>query len=349
MDEVPLRYGNKQILILFPGAPPTAHIPHSRHIPAVWKYEQTKSLLLRAADLVDAKEAERRAVLMINPGPKQAPFTLDTLLAAHQLIIPGEQALCHRHTPFAVRFLIEGDSGQYTTMTEYEGIVLIGAGYTAISGKKMFMKPGDLIITPSWNWHDHGNEGQTNVIWLDGLNIPLFKHIPVDFTEHYGKLERRSGWIPADIEVEEIYGVNTHESKIVSDDVASDMKFSWAKTQAKLDASGGSYATEEYLLPDGKPVSTTIGAFATRVGAGKSSRQIQETSGNIFQVHSGRGYTEVTSPDGEKYTLQWSKSDSFCIPSWYRFQIFAGSEDAYLFSFSDKPMQVTLGYWRCKE
>jgi gentisate 1,2-dioxygenase len=53
------------------------------------------------------------------------------------------------------------------------------------------MKPGDLIITPVWNWHDHGNEGQNNVIWLDGLNIPLFKHIPVDFTEHYGK------WCPA--------------------------------------------------------------------------------------------------------------------------------------------------------
>lgn len=93
------------------GAPPTAHIPHSNHTPAVWKYGETKGLLLRAADLVDAKAAERRAVLMINPGPKQAPFTLDTLLAAHQLIIPGEQALCHRHTPFAVRFLIEGDSG----------------------------------------------------------------------------------------------------------------------------------------------------------------------------------------------------------------------------------------------
>lgn len=54
----------------------------------------------------------------------------------------------------------------------------------------MFMKPGDLIITPVWNWHDHGNEGQTNVIWLDGLNIPLFKHIPVDFTEHYGTCNR---------------------------------------------------------------------------------------------------------------------------------------------------------------
>lgn len=93
------------------GGPPPSNEPHSRHIPAVWKYEDTKALLLKAADIVDAKEAERRAVLMINPGPKQPPFTLDAILSAHQLLLPGERAICHRHTPFAVRFLIEGDSG----------------------------------------------------------------------------------------------------------------------------------------------------------------------------------------------------------------------------------------------
>lgn len=93
------------------GGPPSAPEPHTKHIPAVWHYEDTKSLLIRAAELVDAKEAERRALLMINPGPRQSPFTCDTLLAAHQMILPGEQAICHRHTPFAVRFLVEGDKG----------------------------------------------------------------------------------------------------------------------------------------------------------------------------------------------------------------------------------------------
>ncbi|KAH7028761.1 gentisate 1,2-dioxygenase, partial [Microdochium trichocladiopsis] len=287
--------------------------PHSKHIPAVWKYDVTKSLLLRAAELVDAKEAERRAVLMINPGPRQPPLTLDTILAAHQLLIPGEQAVCHRHTPFAVRFLIEGDSG-----------------YTAISGKKMYMGPGDLIITPVWNWHDHGNEGTNNVIWLDGLNIPLFKHIPVDFTEHY---------------------VATHESRVVTDEEATDMKFPWAKTQARLDAAGGSYAESEYLLPGGKSVSTTIGAYATRVASGQVGPTVQETASRIYQIHAGAGRTELTSPDGkERYTLKWSKGDSFCVPSWYRYNIYADSgADAYLFSFSDKPMQVTLGFWGSKE
>jgi gentisate 1,2-dioxygenase len=128
------------------------------------------------------------------------------------------------------------------------------------------------------------------------------------------------------------------------------MKFPWEAMQARLDRPGGDYTSVEYQLPTGKPVSTTIGAYATRVAAGKSSKPIQETASNIFQVHAGAGYTEVVSPNGDQtYTLKWSKGDSFAIPSWYRFQTFAEGEDAYLFSFSDKPMQVTLGFWRSKE
>ncbi|RDW82757.1 hypothetical protein BP6252_03869 [Coleophoma cylindrospora] len=300
------------------GGPPTAPEPHTKHIPAVWRYEDTKSLLLRASEMVDAAEAERRAVLMINPGPRQSPFTLDTLLAAHQLILPGEQAICHRHTPFAVRFLIEGDQG-----------------YTAISGKKMYMVPGDLIITPMWNWHDHGNEGKANVIWLDGLNIPLFKPWPVDFTEHY----------------DEQFGKTTHESKKVPDEECAEMKFPWSVMQSRLDSISGDHASCEYTLPDGKAISTTIGAYAHRIAPGKATKPCQETSNYVFQVHGGSGYVEVSSSKGDQnYTLKWSRGDAFVVPSWYRFTIHAAEgEPVYLFSFSDKPMLQNLGFWRSKE
>ncbi|EXJ93757.1 hypothetical protein A1O1_02150 [Capronia coronata CBS 617.96] len=299
------------------GAPPTSPAPHTKHIPAVWRYADSKSLLLKAAEVVDPREAERRAVLFINPGPKSSPHTSDVLLAAHQLILPGEQALCHRHTPFAVRFLIEGEQG-----------------YTAISGKKMYMGPGDLIITPTWNWHDHGNEGTKNVIWLDGLNIPFYKHLPVDFTEHY----------------EEEFGSFTHESKPVPDSLCQEMKFPWSAMQAKLDGPGGTYAFAEYLLPDGKPVNTIIGAFAERIAAGAHGPARQETPSNVFQVHRGRGWTEVTGPKGESTRLDWGPKDCFVIPAWYRFQHFADAEETvYLFSFSDKSMHVNLGFYRSKE
>jgi len=85
--------------------------PRTQHIPAVWRYQDTRAHLLQAGELVPAEEAERRALIMINPGPQTPPHTLDTILSAHQLLLPGERALCHRHTPFAVRFLIEGHHG----------------------------------------------------------------------------------------------------------------------------------------------------------------------------------------------------------------------------------------------
>lgn len=128
------------------------------------------------------------------------------------------------------------------------------------------------------------------------------------------------------------------------------MKFPWSKTQARLDAPGGDYSSLEYLLPNGKSVSTTIGAYAHRIAAGKASPPVQETAGNIFQVHAGRGYTVVTSPAGETTRLGWGRGDSFTVPPWHRFQNFAEEgEDAYLFGFSDRPMQVNLGFWRAKE
>lgn len=93
-------------------APVSMATPSTKHIPAVWNYSDTKELLCAAGKLVDASESERRALIMVNPGPNKPPYSTDTLLGAHQLLLPGEQALCHRHTPFAVRFLIEGSKGE---------------------------------------------------------------------------------------------------------------------------------------------------------------------------------------------------------------------------------------------
>lgn len=137
----------------------------------------------------------------------------------------------------------------------------------------------------------------------------------------------------------------------MSDEEAADMKFSWAKMQARLDAIDGDHARHEYLLPSGESVSRTIGAYASRIAAGKASAPVQETAGNIFQVHAGSGYTRVTPPAGDKtYELRWGKGDAFVIPAWYRFQNYAeGNENVYLFNFSDKPLQVNLGFYRAKE
>jgi gentisate 1,2-dioxygenase len=47
------------------------------------------------------------------------------------------------------------------------------------------MEPGDLILTPSWAWHDHGNETKERVVWMDGLDIPLIQSVEAMFFQFY--------------------------------------------------------------------------------------------------------------------------------------------------------------------
>ena len=127
--------------------------------------------------------------------------------------MPNETAKAHRHTAFAMRFIIEGEGG-----------------FTAVHGKRIKMQRGDVILTPTWNWHDHGKDGSGPMIWLDGLDLPNFTHFPVHFVEHYD-----SPRYPA-------VDVDTSASPIV---------FPWSRMKKALDEAEGEYATRPYLHEDG--------------------------------------------------------------------------------------------------
>src|SRR3954451_10318653 len=96
---------------------------------------------MQAGKVITAKEAVRRVLVLENPGmPGQSRIT-GSLFAGLQLILPGEVAPAHRHSQSALRFIVEGQGA-----------------YTAVEGERTLLQPGDFIITPSWTWHDHGNE-----------------------------------------------------------------------------------------------------------------------------------------------------------------------------------------------
>lgn len=68
----------------------------------------------------------------------------------------------------------------------------------------------------------------------------------------------------------------------------------------------------------------------------------------MYHVIEGSGYTTI---GDEKF--DWTKGDTFCVPSWYPFQHFAngaeGDEPVYLYRFDDKPMLTALGFYRTSE
>ena len=142
--------------------------PGSACVPALWRYADTRPLLARAADLITAQAAERRVLVLENPGMRGSYQITQSLFAGLQIILPGEIAPSHRHTPNALRFIIEGEGA-----------------YTAVDGTRIPMSPGDFVVTPNWDWHDHGNLGSGPVVWLDGLDTPFAQFFGAMFRENH--------------------------------------------------------------------------------------------------------------------------------------------------------------------
>src|SRR5438105_8463982 len=136
-------------------------LPHGKPAratrPAHWRYREIRPLLLQAGELAPIEKAERRVLVLANPGHGLENMKATaTIYVGMQLILPGETAPNHRHTPSAVRFVVEGEGG-----------------FTVVDGEKLPMRKGDLILTPPGLWHEHGHEGGEPVIWLDALDLPL--------------------------------------------------------------------------------------------------------------------------------------------------------------------------------
>ena len=109
--------------------------PGSPAIPAIWRYRDMRPQLLRAVEHNTAKEAERRVLMLENPGLPGSGYITNSLYCGLQVIKPGEIAPAHRHSPNALRFIIEGEGA-----------------YSTVEGEGVPMHPGDFVLTPGWTW-----------------------------------------------------------------------------------------------------------------------------------------------------------------------------------------------------
>src|ERR1044071_1590020 len=140
--------------------------PKSACVPAVWRFGEIRSAMLEAGKLITAKEAERRVLVLENPGLRGQSRITTSLYAGVQLVLPHEVAPAHRHSQSALRFVLEGQGA-----------------HTSVDGERTLMQPGDFVITPYMAWHDHGNDTDEPMFWLDGLDIPLIQFLDASFVE----------------------------------------------------------------------------------------------------------------------------------------------------------------------
>jgi gentisate 1,2-dioxygenase len=300
-------------------------------LPAHWSYDAIRPYVMEAGGLITAKEAERRVLILENPGLRGKASITHTLYAGLQLILPGEVAPAHRHTQSALRFVVEGEGA-----------------FTAVDGERTTMRPGDFVITPSWTWHDHGNDSSEPMVWLDGLDIPLISMLDASFAEP-GNAEQQmvtrpegdalmrygQGLLPVDWKPER--------------PTSPIFNYPYARTREALEGlrRGGdpdpchgyklryvNPATGDFAMP-------TIGTFMQLLPKNFATAPYRSSDGTVYVVVEGEGESRVGS-----HVFHWRPRDVFVVPSWMRHSHHPRGGEAVLFSFSDRPVQQKLGVWR---
>jgi gentisate 1,2-dioxygenase len=303
-------------------------------IPFLWDYDALRETLLESGTLITAREAQRRVLILENPGLDNTHRIVESLFAGLQLIMPGEIAPAHRHSPAALRFIIEGEGA-----------------YTAVGGEKSYMKPGDFIITPGNAWHDHGHEGDGPVVWLDGLDIPMVAAFGPLFFDMYPDDQAPESVPPGDSQAR--WGANMRPVNATWSNPESPIfAYPYDRSRealeklregAEWDPCGGLKLA--YVNPTtGGSAMPTISTFLQLLPKGFAGATWRTTEGIVYSPTEGTGRVEVDTADGT-VTLNWKPRDIFCVPCWMPHRLYA-DEHAVLFSFSDRVAQDKLGIWR---
>ena len=284
-----------------PGSLPTTPTPVTQA--CHWRARDIIPLAHRATEVVTA-DGERRAVLLTNPALGPSPFTTTTIQGAIQCLPGNETVAAHRHTPAAIRFILKG-AGSYTT----------------VGGVRCEMAPGDFIYTPHWSWHDHTNPTDDPVVWFDGLDIPIVKHLEaLVFEDHPDGVQQQT------LSMSGFYRYPYEETD---------------QTLTELFDDPTKCASLQFTDPImGCAISPTLDCWIHRLGPSLDAPATRKTGNSIFVAFAGTGESLVGSR-----RFDWEAGDVFVAPSWSIVQHHP-YKTSDLFEMTDRPILEALGLFR---
>ena len=301
--------------------------PRTATLPAHWRWTAIRPLLLRAGELTPMEKAERRVLVLANPGRG-----LDNLQASAaiylgmQLVLPGETAPSHRHTPNAARIVVEG-----------EGAV------TMVEGESCAMEPGDLILTPTGQWHEHRHTGRVPVIWLDVLDLPLMVYLDVSYavegtaqSAHAAEYSYAAGGL-----VPLVHGRRARGAYPL-------LRYEWQRTRDALQAfaarcGAGTPAQLAYVNPEtGGDCLNTIAFAALLLRPGEEVELPRVSAARVFHAVEGTGDAQVND-----VAIAFEHADTFCAPGLATVRLANRSSrtPAYLVVADESPLQRKLGVY----
>ena len=274
----------------------------------------------------------RRTLRLTNPG---LPYgTTPTFWASIQYIRPGEIADAHRHTATALRFIMQGHGAD-----------------TTVDGEQYTINEGDLVLTPSWTWHDHEHKGDKPMIWLDVLDISLVRSLHATFFEG---LEAERQLVSNEPQRSfRQYGSGLMRPMSVDrrpGNAGPVLAYTRQMAENAL-MMAGELAPDpiddtllEYNDPTtGGPALPSIGTALQRLRPGFDGKPHRHTGSVVYYIVRGEGTTTV---GGRRF--DWGKGDFMAIPPWatHAHANRSSGDDAVMFQVNDIPVLKAFGLYR---
>ncbi|WP_425044967.1 cupin domain-containing protein [Primorskyibacter sp. S87] len=297
---------------------PVSHVGH-------WSYANVRPLLLKAGDLTPVEKAERRVLVLSDPGRGLGAMQATaSIYLGLQLLLPGEAAPAHRHTPSAARIVVEGEGG-----------------FTVVDGERLPMKEGDLVLTPGGDWHDHGHDGDEPVVWLDALDLPLFVYLEGSYAIE-GELQAQRNRPDASAVEYAAPGMVPSRTGGRGARRYPMMRYPWSAAEEALRAMArhGEVAELDYINPEtGDAVLPALGFTAMMLKSGQTEQPPLRSCSSAFHVVRGSGRTVI---DGIE--VAWQEKDTFTAPIFAEL-VHEADEESFLIRIHDRPLQDKLGYY----
>ncbi len=298
-----------------------------------WPYAALRPLLLRAGELTPIDKAERRVLVLANPGHGlEALKASPAIYLGMQLLLPGEWAPSHRHTPNAVRMVVEGHGA-----------------WTTVDGERCPMQRGDLILTPTGMWHEHGHDGTEPVVWLDVLDLPLVYYLEASYHEA-GPRQRAHGrhgeraWTRAGVAPTPVFARDQRRYPL--------LRYPWADTRAALlalaaDDPDRAWVQVTYVNPaTGEDAENILGFYALLLRPGQTLALPARSPAQVFHLIEGAVQVSVGG-----HTFALAEADTCCAPGYEAVTLHNRLADApaFLFIADEAPLHRKLGLYEVRD
>ncbi len=310
--------------------PPTKPQPQTRA--TLWNYQAVRELLLKAGELTPIEKAERRVLVLANPG-----HTLEKMQASAamylgmQLLLPGEWAPSHRHTPNAVRMVVEGEGA-----------------WTTVDGERCPMSRGDLILTPTGLWHEHGHDGDRPVIWLDVLDLPLVYYLEASYHVNGARQATQPGrgeraFTRAGVAPSPVFERSGKRYPM--------LRYPWVDTKAALQSLAADQPNLQSVLvtyinaETGEDAENILGFYALMLRPGQTLQMPARSPAVVFHLIEGGASVQV-----QEQHFSFAQADTCCVPGYTPLSLVnhSATAPAYFFLADESPLHRKLGIYEVR-